>query len=132
MFLLSTVISQVVLVFSSSFDSGLGTSMAENIPFVHTFCIDIMNSFPSDSNINLVMATIVATMIISTTFNGVLFYLVGLFKMGNVLHFFPQHVILGMIGGFGIFLLCTAFEISTQISAREMFFSTILDLNIHG
>jgi hypothetical protein len=40
-FLFSTVAVQVVLITMSSFSCGLGTSMAENIPFIHTMALGV-------------------------------------------------------------------------------------------
>lgn len=43
-FLFSTVAVQMVLVLMSSFSCGLGTSMAENIPFIHTMALGVFHS----------------------------------------------------------------------------------------
>lgn len=58
------------------------------------------------------MPTILITVCISTILNGTLFYLVGYFRLGYILHFFPRHVILGMTFGFGIFLLLTSLQVN--------------------
>lgn len=46
---------------------------------------------------------------------GSLFFLVGYFKQGYILHYFPRHVILGITLGFGIFLLQTSFQVTTGL-----------------
>lgn len=61
------------------------------------------------------MPTVLATVCVSTVLNGLAFFLVGYFRLGYILHYFPRHVILGMILGFGIFLLSTAFQVTTGI-----------------
>lgn len=38
----------------------------------------------------------------------------------QLLHLFPRHVIIGCIGGFGVFLLITALEISTGLTMGDM------------
>ena len=43
-FLFSTVAVQVVLIIMSSFECGMGTSMAENIPFIHTMAMGVYYS----------------------------------------------------------------------------------------
>lgn len=43
-FMFSTIVVQVVLIVMSSFSCGLGTSMAENIPFVHTMALGVFHS----------------------------------------------------------------------------------------
>ena len=115
LFLLSTVIVQLVLIRMSSFSCGLGTSMAENIPFVHTMATGIFESLEHTHTVHQMLPTVLVTVCLSTIINGVLFFVVGYFKMGNVLHFFPRHVIMGMTAGFGVFLMSTAVESSTGI-----------------
>ena len=116
LFLVSTVISQLALNFCSSFSTGLGTSMAENIPFVHTIANGICIYIENDGGLSeKILPTVLVAVALSTILNGVLFYLVGYFKIGNVLHYFPRYVIIGMTAGFGVFLISTAFEICTQM-----------------
>lgn len=117
LFLISTVVVQIVLIFMSSFDCGLGTSMAENIPFIQSISLNVMISCGDAKE--KVFPTILATIILSTLLNGVLFYLVGSLKMGHVLHFFPRHVIYGMTAGVGIFMIRTSFEITTAVSLED-------------
>ena len=119
LFLLSTVVVQLVLIRMSSFSCGLGTSMAENIPFVHTMALGIFDSLEHTHTLQQMLPTVLVTVCISTIINGVLFFVVGYFKLGNVLHFFPRHVIMGMTAGFGVFLMSTAVESSTGIIMAE-------------
>jgi SulP family sulfate permease len=115
LFLLSTVVVQVVLIRMSSFNCGMGTSMAENIPFIHTMTTGIFDTLENTHTIEQMMPTVLFTVCISTVINGILFFIVGYFHLGSILHFFPRHVILGMTAGFGVFLLSTAIESSTGI-----------------
>jgi len=45
---------------------------------------------------------------------GLVFYLLGRFELGRVLYFFPKHVLVGCIGGIGLFIVVTALEVSTN------------------
>lgn len=131
LFLLSTVVAQLVLLAMSSFDCGLGTSMAENIPFIHTIALGIISSFESkgiSSSDERVLATVLVAVSVSTVLNGTLFFIVGHLKLGNLLHFFPRHVILGMTAGFGVFLLLTAVEISTGIVMSPFSFTAMVSV----
>jgi hypothetical protein len=117
LFLYSTVIVQAVFTAKSEFTIGLGTAMAENIPFLHSMAISIKAIMAEDGvvdEVSLVSTTIVCYCI-STLVNGICFYAVGYYKAGQLLHYFPHHIIVGVIGGFGFFLLTTALEISTAI-----------------
>jgi len=98
----------------SSFESGLGTSMAENIPFIHTLCEGISYQLRNDPlGSHKLLPTALVAVAFSTVLNGFMFIIVGYFKLGNMLHFFPRYVIIGMTLGFGVFLATTAFEISS-------------------
>ena len=116
-FLLSTFVSQAIFTTMSGSRSSLGTSMAENIPFVNTMATGVMSFTTGGVPIEQasVMPTILVTIALSTMLNGVAFYLVGRFRVGNLLHHFPRHIIVGIVGGFGIYLFECAFEISTTI-----------------
>ena len=37
------------------------------------------------------------------------------FKLGNAVYFFPRYVIVGCIGGIGVFVTQTGMEVSTDI-----------------
>ena len=126
LFLLSTVIVQLVLIRMSSFSCGLGTSMAENIPFVQSMASGIFETLEHTHTLHQMLPTVLITVCLSTIINGFMFYIVGYFKMGNVLHFFPRHVIMGMTAGFGVFLISTAVESSTGIVMAEQTLDSFL------
>lgn len=99
--------------------------MAENIPFIHSICYGI-NDFLQDDPLRnqKLLPTALVAVCISVIINGLLFIILGYFKLGNLLHFFPRYVILGMNAGFGIFLVATAVEISSGHKAQEIMTST--------
>lgn len=116
LFLLSTFFSQLILIYFSSFQSALGTSMAENIPFIHSICDNIHRDLKEDPfQQEKLLPTALVAVSLSVVLNGVLFIVLGMFHLGNILHFFPRYVIIGLNAGFGVFLIGTAFEISTGL-----------------
>ena len=38
---------------------------------------------------------------------GITFFLLGAFKLGGLVGFFPRHILVGCIGGVGVFLIIT-------------------------
>jgi SulP family sulfate permease len=116
-FLYATVVVQAVFTRRSGFTIGLGTAMAENIPFLHSMASGIKTYMENEGPVDEVslVATVMVCYGISTLIVGVCFYAVGYYKAGQLLHYFPHHIIVGVIGGFGFFLLTTALEISTAI-----------------
>jgi len=110
MFLFSTFLCQVIMTFSSEFPCAMGMMMVENIPFMHTLAQQITNEqgFGPDA-----MATTMTAFALSTLIMGVCFYVLGKYKLGKAVNYFPRHFIIGCIGGIGIFVTTTGFEVST-------------------
>ncbi|KAH6581218.1 hypothetical protein BASA61_009176 [Batrachochytrium salamandrivorans] len=62
-----------------------------------------------------IIATIMAAYSLSTILTGVVFIIIGIFKLGNLVQFFPRHILVGCIGGIGLFLLFTGIEVTADI-----------------
>lgn len=111
MFLFATIICQIVLTALSKFKAPVGMMMVENIPFMHVIsriCIQ-HQGFGRESFSSLFVTLAIASFIV-----GVFFYALGHFKLGNIVHFFPKYVIVGCIGGIGIFIFQTGLEVATN------------------
>ena len=113
MFFLSTMICQVVLTFYSSFPWAFGMFMVENIPFLQVIARIAIDSQGQGIE---TFSTVFFIFALSSVVVGACFYLLGHFKLGNVVHFFPKHVIVGCIGGIGVFIFQTGFEVSANMS----------------
>jgi MFS superfamily sulfate permease-like transporter len=127
MFLVSTIISQLVFTFGgSAFKGAIGSMMIEVMPFLHIMCAIIeqqMQGAKEDS----ILATIMVSYACSTIMTGLVFLLIGYFKLGNMIQFFPRHILIGCIGGIGLFLLMTGVEITAKI-APVISFQYFIDL----
>ena len=100
---------------TSSFPMAFGMMMVENVPFMHVIC---NVAIEAQGMGEATFATVFVAFAISTISVGVFFYLLGYFNMGNIVYFFPKHVIVGCIGGIGIFLFTTGMEGSTNVTWR--------------
>jgi SulP family sulfate permease len=56
---------------------------------------------------------------------GFTFFLLGFFRLGTLIGFFPRHILVGCIGGVGVFLIITGLNVSTRLQDDE--FSLSLD-----
>jgi hypothetical protein len=113
MFLFSTLISQLVMTAMSEFPTAMGMMMVENIPFMHIIAqIAVKQQGPGIET----FSTVFVTFALSTIVVGIAFYILGAFKIGNAVYFFPRHVIIGCIGGIGIFIIQTGVEVSCDRS----------------
>lgn len=126
MFYVSTIVAQVV--FSSggsTFRGGVGSEMIEVVPFFHQMANTIMNSVGKD-NPRSVLATTILAFSVSSVLTGLVFFLMGVCRLGSLIGFFPRHILIGCIGGVGYFLLMTGLEVSARLPGSvEYNFSTL-------
>ncbi|CAK0901671.1 unnamed protein product, partial [Prorocentrum cordatum] len=112
MFLFSTFICQVCMTLFSEFPCSMGMMMVENIPFMHTIAEGVIRGQGTGAD---AMATTMMAFAISTVLMGSCFFLLGRFKLGKAVSYFPRHFLIGCIGGIGIFVTQTGFEVSTNV-----------------
>lgn len=46
---------------------------------------------------------------------GTVFYSLGRFQLGRVVYFFPRHVLIGCIGGIGVFVMVTGISVTNNV-----------------
>jgi len=56
---------------------------------------------------------------VSHNFIGLTFFLLGFFRLGSLIGFFPRHILVGCIGGVGVFLIITGLNVSTRLQDDE-------------
>ncbi|ETV65831.1 hypothetical protein, variant [Aphanomyces astaci] len=116
MFLLTTFICQFVFALRSSFDCSVGMMMVENVPFMHTLSMSIISEVGATSP--KALPTILVTYALSSVVVGVMFYALGYFKLGSVIYLFPKHIIIGAIGGIGIFVVQNGLQNATGVTVE--------------
>ncbi|TIB63823.1 hypothetical protein E3P78_01586 [Wallemia ichthyophaga] len=121
MFLVTCIISQ--LVFSSGgsvFSGGNGSMIIETVPFFHIL-VDIIEK--STSNKHEIISTTMVTFALSSLLVGLTFFLLGKMRLGAFIGFFPRHILVGSIGGVGVFLLETGLEITAGLNNEGFTYS---------
>jgi Sulfate permease family len=111
MCLFSALVGQLIMTWSSKFDSPICFQMIENVPFYHTLAnIVIRNQgYGMDS-----LSTLFFLFGLSSCLVGILFYLLGRLDLGRVVYFVPNHVLVGCIGGIGVFIIISALEVTNN------------------
>jgi sulfate permease, SulP family len=109
LFLFSTTVGQIIFTFFSGFPNPIGLQMVENIGFTKELAVVAIShqGYGIDA-----LATLIVMFGLSSTLVGVVFYLLGRFKLGKIVYFFPMHVLIGLIGGIGILLCKTGVEVT--------------------
>jgi SulP family sulfate permease len=64
-----------------------------------------------------VMATVITAYALSSILTGVIFLLLGMLRLGDLVSFFPRSILLGCIGGVGVFLVLTGIEVSAGLGS---------------
>ena len=66
----------------------------------------------------VLLATVITSYAISSILTGVVFFILGAFKLGSLVSFFPRHILIGCIGGVGFFLFVTGIEVSARLKGN--------------
>ncbi|ORX89223.1 hypothetical protein K493DRAFT_234296 [Basidiobolus meristosporus CBS 931.73] len=104
MYLVSCIVGQIVFSAGGSAFKGANAGM---------IC-DIVIRDVGEENPKAVVATVMVGYAAATIFTGLTFMLLGVFKLGSLVGFFPRHILVGCIGGVGWFLFQTAIEVSSR------------------
>ena len=109
MFLFATLVGQLVFTFSSQFDNPIGLQMVENVPFCQALASNVIHrvGYGMDA-----LTTLVVMFGLSSLIVGSVFYLLGKFQLGRIIYYFPNHVLVGCIGGIGLFIVKTGLEVT--------------------
>ncbi|KAI0450876.1 sulfate transporter family-domain-containing protein [Xylaria acuta] len=113
-FYVSTIVAQLTFSAGSIFKGGVGSELIEVVPFFHSMAATITAVVGEDKP-DAVIATTITSFAISSMLTGVVFYLMGRFKLGYIIGFIPRHILIGCIGGVGWFLIVTGFEVSARL-----------------
>lgn len=113
-FYVSTIVSQITFSSGSIFKGAVGSELIEVVPFFHNMAAKI-TEVVGEENPDAVIATTIVSFSISAMMTGLVFYLMGRFKVGYMVGFIPRHILIGCIGGVGWFLIATGFEVSARL-----------------
>jgi SulP family sulfate permease len=72
-------------------------------------------------NPDAVRATVITSYAMSSILTGVVFFLLGSARLGTLVSFFPHSILVGCIGGVGIFLVLTGVEVSVRLDGNFAF-----------
>lgn len=117
-FFVSCIVSQLCYSLGlSKFQGGVGSEMIEVVPFFHKMAYSIMNQMEGKPP-EAIIATTIVSYCLSSILTGLIFLALGAFKLGNLVSFFPRHILIGCIGGVGFFLVVTGIEVSARIEGN--------------
>lgn len=79
----------------------------------------------TDGDQQTILCTTQVAYAISAFLTGILFWLLGHFKCGNVVNYFPRHILIGSIAGVGLFLLKTGVHVSSPLDELDFTLDTL-------
>ena len=124
MFYVSCIVSQLVFSLGGSiFKGGIGSEMIEVVPFFHQMAYSILAEIGSETEEqqHAVMATTILSFAVSSIITGLVFFVLGAARLGSITGFFPRHILVGCIGGVGLFLVLTGLEVSARLDGALAF-----------
>lgn len=114
MFFISCILAQLIYTLGGSiFQGGNGSMMIEVVPFYHILVQVIMNTVGDDRK--ALVSTTMVSFALSAIFTGAMFYALGKFRLGVIISYFPRHILVGCIGGVGVFLIETGLAVCTRM-----------------
>jgi SulP family sulfate permease len=117
-FFVSCIVSQLCYSLGLSvFKGGVGSEMIEVVPFFHKMAYSIMDQMEGKPP-EAIIATTIVSYCLSSILTGLIFLALGAFKLGNLVSFFPRHILIGCIGGVGFFLVVTGIEVSARLEGN--------------
>ena len=75
-----------------------------------------------------IMATVILSYSLSSIITGIIFLLLGAFKLGRLIHYLPRSLLTGCIGGVGLFLVLTGIEVSAGLKKMAFDLKTLEEL----
>jgi len=75
-------------------------------PFFHIIATSLASEI-GENRPHEVIATTLAAFAFSSILTGLTFFLLGALQLGVLIGFFPRHILIGCIGGVGVFLIIT-------------------------
>lgn len=103
--LVSAVVSQAVFGAMSTFPCALGSFIIENVAFLRAMSTSLSSQLRDQGRTDEALMTILFCFSFSTLLTGAAFYALGVLQLGKISSFVPQHVVLGCIGGMGVFIV---------------------------
>jgi len=79
-----------------------------------------------EDNPKSVVATTILAFSISSIITGLVFFSLGALRLGELIGFFPRHILVGCIGGVGWFLFVTGIEVSARLEGNLAYNLTTL------
>jgi len=110
MFLFACITGQIALALTSRFQSPVSVQLIENVPFYHAMASIVIaeQGYGTDA-----LSTMFFLFGLSSIVTGLMFYGLGKAGLGKVVYYFPSHVLVGFIGGIGVFIACSSTGVVT-------------------
>ncbi|QDS74427.1 hypothetical protein FKW77_006102 [Venturia effusa] len=112
-------------VFSQTGPDGISMFYIEVVPFFHKMAgmvlLHLTDAAGKEGKVDhdVVLATVITSYALSAVLTGLIFLALSYWKLGDLVSFFPRSILLGCIGGVGVFLFLTGLEVSAGLTIGE-------------
>lgn len=111
MCLFTTLLGQIVMTYASQFENPVAFQIMENVPFYHSIARIVIaeQGYGKDA-----LATLFFLFGLSSVLVGAVFYSLGRANLGRITYYFPAHVLVGCIGGIGVYIALSSIAVTNN------------------
>ena len=122
--LAGAAVNQLFLSATCEYEVAIAVACAESLPFLIPAVAGIVESMPGESD-DAILATVLCALTISSLMAGVIFILLGLFRLSWLLNFVPEAVVKGLYAAVGWLSFTYCFDITTGMSLLPANFAAL-------
>ena len=122
--LAGAAVNQLFLSATCEYEVAIAVACAESLPFLIPAVAGIVESMPGASD-DAILATVLCALTISSLLAGVIFILLGLFRLSWLLNFVPEAVVKGLYAAVGWLSFTYCFDITTGMSLLPANFAAL-------
>ena len=124
----ATVVSAIVTAFSA-YPAMVGTVSEPSIPVLSLIARQIIEQMPNAS-VEEKLSTLTATIVLNAVVGGIIFTLLGQFKLGGFIRYIPYPIVGGFLAGTGVLLVQGALHSIDGLDFHHLALSSLVQPNI--
>ncbi|KAJ9442077.1 sulfate permease [Diplonema papillatum] len=114
MLLAACAIAQIVFTWTSIYPFAVACTAVENLPFLVRLGQDITTELRQRDRMDCLVPTLLFCFAFSSVASGLAMLFFGQAHAGRLTAYFPKHVLLGYVGGMGVFIFTAGFAVATD------------------
>lgn len=114
--LLGGAVFSCIIALTSSFKGAVAVPQDTTVSVLAIMAASLSSRMISTSSIEVIAITTIALIVVTTLLTGIVLFVIGVFKMGNLIRFIPYPVIGGFLTGSGLLLVKGSVGVMTDVN----------------